>query len=516
MPKTPSDRLFQLIKSLSGSEKRYFKLFVNDDGARDNKYIRLFDAIDRQEDFDDEQLRKTIYAGQHIQSRKYSELKAYLYDLIVKSLQSYDEKTSIAYRLSQTLQGVRSLYKRSLYEDCHKLLQKAAKWAETYERYDTLLEIMLWQKQIAYARGDISALDKQLAHWAEKEANYIEKTRNETDFHNLFYRVFLTIRKNALRAGSQAKELQAVASHPLLASPEMALTHRAKVLYYRTLTILSFSAKNYGAFYDQGMALIHLIESKPGFLEEDVSEYISALSNFAVSCGYLGRFEEVNQCLEKMQRITPITLDDRLKIHRQYYTHKFRLCIETGNFEEGLKVVKAHLTELEHLDKELFERSSFYFQYFYIFFGAGDYNRALDYLNEWLNLPRSIERQDLQSLARILNLLIHYEMGNNLLLDSLLRSTYRFLNKKEGLLEFEGRIMQFIRQANKTAGRKAMEQALSQLKEDFHSLMNIPGERSLLQLFDFEAWIDSHLQRRSFAEILKEKHKNSQANQERG
>lgn len=510
MSKTPSDRLFQLIKSLSGSEKRYFKLFVNDDGDRDNKYIQLFDAIDRQEHFDDEQLRKIIYNGRDIQSRKYSELKAYLYDLVIKSLQAYDQKTSIAYRLGQTLKGVRSLYKRSLYEDCHKLLQKAAKWAETYEQYDALLEIMLWQKQIAYARGDIGVLDKQLAAWAEKEVEYLEKMRNETDYHNLFYRVFLTVRKNALRAGSQDKELQKVAAHPLLASADRALTHRAKVLYYRTLTILSFSAKNYDAFYEQGAALINLIESNPVFLEEDVSEYISALSNFAVSCGYLGRFDEVNSCLDKMQHINPITLDDRLKIHRQYYTHKFRLCIETGNFEEGLKVVKSHLNELEHLDKELFERSSFYFQYFYIFFGAGNYNRALDYLNEWLNLPRSIERQDLQSLARVLNLLIHYEMGNTLLLDSLLRSTYRFLNKKEGLLEFEVKIIQFIRQANKTAGRKALEQALRQLKEDFHALMNIPRERSLLQLFDFEAWIDSRLQRRSFAEILKEKFKKSQ------
>ena len=95
MPKTPSIKLFHLIKSLTGSEKRYFKLFVRDTGGKTSKYIQLFEAIEKQEVFDDEALRSLVYSTEHIQSRKYSELKAYLYELILKSLQSYDEKTSI-------------------------------------------------------------------------------------------------------------------------------------------------------------------------------------------------------------------------------------------------------------------------------------------------------------------------------------------------------------------------------------------------------------------------------------
>ena len=57
MPKTPSIKLFHLIKSLTGSEKRYFKLFVKDTGGKTSKYIQLFEAIEKQETFDDEALR---------------------------------------------------------------------------------------------------------------------------------------------------------------------------------------------------------------------------------------------------------------------------------------------------------------------------------------------------------------------------------------------------------------------------------------------------------------------------
>ncbi|MEX2336085.1 MAG: hypothetical protein WD555_02300, partial [Fulvivirga sp.] len=59
MSKEKSDALFNLIKSLKKSEKRYFRIMVSHDernGGR--KYIRLFDLIDEQPEFDEEGLLK--------------------------------------------------------------------------------------------------------------------------------------------------------------------------------------------------------------------------------------------------------------------------------------------------------------------------------------------------------------------------------------------------------------------------------------------------------------------------
>jgi hypothetical protein len=507
MPKTPSHKLFRLVKSLSGPEKRYFKLFV---GERDNKYIHLFDAIDHQEDFDEEALQQAVYAQEPIQSRKFSELKAYLYDLILRSLQAYDEKTSIEYRLKNLLLGVRTLYRRLLFEDCQELLQKARKLAYKYEKFSAVLEILDWEKQIAYARSDIPRLDRRLASIEQEERQCILLIDNILSFQNLFLKALVGVRKDALRTNPKGDELEELRNLPLLNNPEEALSYQARVLYFRAQSVLSFSAKDYPGFYHYGKQLIEIIESNPDVLREDVSHYISALSNLSVACGYLDRYEEVGECLEKLYRIKPNTLDDELKIHRQYYTNKFRLCIVTGEFEEGLHALERHLHEVENLDKQLFERGSFYFQYFYIYFGAGDYSKALDYLNKWLNLPRSIERQDLQSLARVLNLIIHYEMGNSLLLESLLRSTYRFLNKQARLHEFEGKVINFIREANRLQSRKELRQAFIELKKDFETLSGKQSEKAMLQLFDIESWLDSKIQNKPFAQIVKEKYLSAQ------
>ena len=108
MPKTPSLKLFNLIKSLSGSEKRYFKLHATGNRTdKSSKYLLLFDAIDTQNNFDDEILKKIVYKNEPITSRKYSELKSYLYDLILTALQGYDEKSSIDFKIKGLLQNIK-------------------------------------------------------------------------------------------------------------------------------------------------------------------------------------------------------------------------------------------------------------------------------------------------------------------------------------------------------------------------------------------------------------------------
>ena len=51
MSKRNSDPLFQLVKSLTKSEKRNFKLVVNKTKSAENsKFLQLFNFLDKQED----------------------------------------------------------------------------------------------------------------------------------------------------------------------------------------------------------------------------------------------------------------------------------------------------------------------------------------------------------------------------------------------------------------------------------------------------------------------------------
>ena len=58
--KTPSTELFDLVRSLTKQEKRYYKMYTTLSGGKTNKYLMLFDAIDAQKEYDEEVITMLI------------------------------------------------------------------------------------------------------------------------------------------------------------------------------------------------------------------------------------------------------------------------------------------------------------------------------------------------------------------------------------------------------------------------------------------------------------------------
>ncbi|MFT4971639.1 MAG: hypothetical protein ACI9JY_000839, partial [Saprospiraceae bacterium] len=157
-------------------------------------------------------------------------------------------------------------------------------------------------------------------------------------------------------------------------------------------------------------------------------------------------------------------------------------------------------------------KDSFYFSFFSIYFGKGDYSESLSYLNEWLNIRKTDERQDLQSLAKVLNLIIHYEMNNPMLIDSIIRSNIRYLSKQKGTYQFEKIIISFFSKLNKMPlTNRELSEAFQQLKDELLNDLHAPEEKRLLGIFDIISWIESKITNQSFAGIIKEKYRQRKA-----
>ncbi len=503
MAKTPSEKLYHLIRALSPAEKRYFRIFIRGKTLRDSKYRQLFDGMAAMDQLDEEGLKTMIYKSQVVTGKKYSELKAYLYDLLLKCLQSFDEQHSVDHRLNQLLQSVSVLFKRGQYDNCDELLHKAGKLARYYERFGHQLEVISWEKQLAYTRMDVDFLHKNLEQLQFQEDHALEQLRNAADYRKAFFQVYTIIKREATqRGGDRTAWLQQAVQQNGFGDPDLATSHKARVTYYRTLNLYHYAMAEYAEFYETGRTLIALLESQPHFLKENISDYIAALSNLILSCGLLGKYQEVRTSLQKLRSLQALTEDDRQKIHRQYFTNRFVLGIYTGEFEEARQEMDHCQREADDFDPHHYETASFYFQYCVICFGCGDFSSALDYLNQWLNQPRSVDREDLQSLARILSLILHFELGNLVLLESLLRSATRFMQKKNRLFELERRFIHFMADLMRAANRAEQLPVFQKMKVE---LVDLPGAKSLLQTFDLEAWLESKITNRSFAAAVRVK-----------
>ncbi|MBK8554715.1 MAG: hypothetical protein IPL65_02570 [Lewinellaceae bacterium] len=430
-------------------------------------------------------------------------MKAYLYDLLLKVLQQFDEQQSIEYRLNHFLQSIAVLFKRGHYQDCHELLLKANRLASKYESFTHLLDLIRWEKQLAYTRMDADFFYRELDRLVYEEKQALRLMDNVAAYRRAFFTIYASVKKDAqLRDEVLLHRLNDLLADPIFDNPDQALSHKARVFYYRTLNLYYYTVQNQEAFYESGQQLIALLESQPHFLQESLSDYIAGLSNFILSCGLQGKYDEVRSSLQKLHQLKPITADDRQKIHRQYYSNYFMLCIDTGDFAGARTLMESYLEKSKALESQPQESVSFYFSFCYICFGCGEFSSALDYLNQWLSQPRTVEREDLQSLARIMALIIHFELGNTVLLDSLLRSATRFMQKKNRLFDLERRFMQLMSELMKATGSREEIAALSKTREDLRPLAKMPATQALLQTFDLDAWLQSRIMGSSFATVV--------------
>jgi hypothetical protein len=111
-------------------------------------------------------------------------------------------------------------------------------------------------------------------------------------------------------------------------------------------------------------------------------------------------------------------------------------------------------------------------------------------------------KQDVQCFARILNLVAHYELGNDDLVEYQLKSTYRFLIKYGDLQKVQEQIIGFIR---KTANvrREEITPYFIELKEDLEEIFNDPYEQRPLLYLDLISWLTSRIENVSVESIIK-------------
>ena len=130
-------------------------------------------------------------------------------------------------------------------------------------------------------------------------------------------------------------------------------------------------------------------------------------------------------------------------------------------FETGLHTYEDNITKSRQL--------TFFYNIAIAFFLKQDYFNALEWINRILNEPKLKERQDIQSLARIFQLVIHFELDHIEFVESLISSANRYLIKKDKRHSAEFVIIQHLKEAlyaNKAERRTIFQQLSADLKEE--------------------------------------------------
>lgn len=215
-----------LIKSLGKAEKRFFKMMALTEGNETEPLVELFDAIEK-ETISIEKLEKSSLAsGKH---------QTALYNLILKSLRSFNAESNSNFRIKDEILNLRCLCDKAQYKQCRKMLNSLKRELYEFEEYGFLLKVFDVEKKLIFFE-DGKKIKHQPLLIANEEQSVIKKELRLNDYFELFIK--LDGRSENVNYVVTEKDLEnplLTASHEILSLKERVFVCYCKQLIYRKL-----------------------------------------------------------------------------------------------------------------------------------------------------------------------------------------------------------------------------------------------------------------------------------------
>ncbi len=509
MPNLQIDALFQLIKSLTKSEKRNFKLYVNRIHSKEDvKFIQLFDVLDKMTVYDEGVL---LEKAKGIKKRQLSNLKRHLYRQLLTSLRLVHISKNIDIEIREQIDYAKILYNKGLYLQSLKLLDKTKTIAK--ERHQDILhfEIIEFEKLIEsrHITRSIENRAEALSGESDRRNEVISLTAR---LANLGLRLYgLYIKLGHVRNEKDAYMVREFFRSNCPKLPENKLTFFEKIHLYQAYVWYYYILQDFRLCYRYAQKWVDLFEEFPNMKIHDPDFYMRGMNNLLACLFFIKYHSKLKQNLLKLEAFctesaASFNPNSEILAFLYIYTARINLHFLEGSFTTALKLIPELNAELDRFKSELDQHRVmvFYYKIACIYFASGDNENAIVYLSKIINLDAGHLREDIQCYARLLHLIAHYELGHYNLLEYLVKSVYRFLVKMKDLNAIQTEILTFLRNTIYKSPM-ALKKDFIKLKARLVKISEDPYERRSFLYLDIISWLESKIEERSVETIIQEK-----------
>lgn len=460
-----SESLHTLIHALTKSEKRYFKLTTR--LGEPKAYLMLFEAIESQDVYNEKEIKARFKNKAFI--RQLTTIKNYLLNKILAALRNYHAHLSVSMEIMNIIQNIEILFHKGLYTICKSELSRAEKKATEFQQFNLLLIIKDWKRRVNQVINpqDFDSILKD----SKAEAEVIETCKQYIDL---------------ISANIQLSELP----------PEIQGINN---LQSETLRDLHLYQKNLISGKPDGARktieqLLEKWQAKKKLRHTFYPMYLSVFNTYLAFLVFQKQYEEA---LEKIANLKAQSLSHKtpsaaiskerlrlftieLEIIRMYNDAPF-----SSALIQEIKTFISNHQKIVPADYWLSMR----FQFATIYFFKKSYQQSLSWINHILNHSTKKDNPRILYSTHWLNLLIHFEMGNEFVLRYQIDAMQRMAKKQKNIASYEKIIWKFLSK-HVHLSKKSKQIAFGKLKED---LLEEKISESILYSVDFLRWIDGNL-----------------------
>lgn len=509
MPNRSNDILFQLIKSLEKAEKRHFKLYIKrSSGNQDLKIVRLFDMLDKLKEYDEEVLLKKLPG---INKPRLANLKTHLYKQVLASLRLLKSADSLDLQLNEQFDYAHILYKKGLFHQSLRILERLKEIARANQKFNLLPQAISLEKRIENLHITRSMQDR--AESLSAEANLVSRHIDiVTRLSNLALKLYSWyVEHGHARNEEDEKDIRQFMKESLPADAASQSGFYERLYLYQSYTWYAFIRQDFLQYYRYTKKWVELFEQEPLMIRVETGHYIKGLHNLLNAHFDLRNHREFEKTLrkfEKMAQTERVKDHDSFRIHAFIYisTAKINQHFMRGSFKEGLPLIPGIGDKLSqyHLFIDSHRVLVLNYKFAMLYFGSGDYNHCIDYLQKIIHDKTNL-RYDLQCYARMLHLMSHYELGNDMLMESLTKSVYRFMAKMKNLTAVEEAVFRFLRQSLPISPRQ-LQPEFEKLLTTIKHLEKSRFETRAFAYLDIISWVESKVYNKPMGAIIHEKY----------
>ncbi len=505
-----SDSLFVLIKSLSKSEKRQFKLYVGRLGGNtDAKFLLLFDHMDKMKTYDETSILKTGI----VTKTQLSNLKAHLYKQLLISLRLTPSHQNIRMQIREQLDFATILYQKGLYKQSLKTLDKAKTMAIENEEKNIAYEIVELEKLIEtqYITRSIETRAEALAIQSKALS---EQNVLTSKLSNLSLQLYgMMLKTGYVKSDKEKREVTDYFDAHMPSYELEKLGFREKLWLYKAHLWYSFLIQDFLSCYKYSERWVRLFDEQPAMITRNPVFYLKGQHYLLESLFYLKHNSKFNKALKHLESVKDHpkfpkadNLDTLLFLY--IYSNRLNKRFMIGDFANFETLVKEIVDGIKSPKYRIDEHHVmvFYYKIASLYFGAENYTKCIEYLAKIINVKSLKTREDLMCFARLLNLIAHYEAGKDYHLESLLLSTYKFLIKMNDLHEVQRAIIGFVRGLGDIYPHE-LKKEFKKLHAQLKVYEDDPYEKRAFLYLDVLSWLESKIENKPVADVIKAKAK---------
>lgn len=495
-----NDPLFELIESLTPSEKRYFRLSAEPGSVS----LNLFDQIVGIPDCTDDLLRRTEAENRQSLPTDLPAAKYKLRKLLLRSLSAYHSGKQPSSEIRGRIEEIEVLLNRRLEKQASKLLESTLAKARKYEFHSVQIELLNLKLRMTteYFPPQVQEIVRKVN---EEMSGIIGRMQRESMLNGLFREVVVHYRHQpGMDDHDRVRRIQEIESDPLV--QQKAPTVTGEIFRLHIMASIRFMNGRSAESLDAAQKLYDTYELHPHFKSLNLARYHAGMQILLNSCLYQKEKDLFEKYLDEVIEFAKRFPRGNTEHLRRIYFMELFFCLNYSNEIRGRELARTLPIWLEKNASELTltTRHNFYHNLATYQFLHGEFAAALAHVNFILNHPSSELGIGIQRNARILQMVIHFQLGNIDLIEYQIRSFGKLLDRKAVWYPYEKAIFDFFKALIMATDLAGLRLLCTEAKKTMEGLLdNFPGKQPT-GYYEFLFWLDSIILQSPIKEVYQE------------